>query len=219
MAVAAAGVTTESGLETELNNKINGAMALVGEDPDGVSVDVKSVVNGANVHFETTFTGADGKAVVLGANTDNFLASLGITPGTYNASGTGGKFQVGADFGETIDVAISDIRTGAAGLNIAAVDVSTAGGILTAIQSIDAAITEVSELRGKLGAIQNRFEHTIANLSVTVENLSASESRIRDTDMAEEMMAFTRAQILQQAGTAMLAQANAVPQSVLQLLQ
>ena len=67
--------------------------------------------------------------------------------------------------------------------------------------------------------MQNRLEHTIANLSVTVENLSASESRIRDTDMAEEMTKFTRAQILTQAGTAMLAQANQVPQSVLTLLR
>ena len=85
--------------------------------------------------------------------------------------------------------------------------------------AIDAAIGDTSTLRGTLGAVQNRFEHTISNLQVAQENLAASESRIRDTDMAQEMMQFTRAQILQQAGTAMLAQANAAPQSVLQLLQ
>nr|MDQ4008774.1 flagellin [Actinomycetota bacterium] len=73
--------------------------------------------------------------------------------------------------------------------------------------------------RGNLGALQNRFEHTINNLNVAVENLSASESRIRDTDMAQEMVSFTRSQILSQAGTAMLAQANQAPQNVLRLLQ
>ena len=77
----------------------------------------------------------------------------------------------------------------------------------------------MSTSRANLGAYQNRFEHTISNLSVTAENLSASESRIRDTDMAQEMVSFTRAQILTQAGTAMLAQANQAPQQVLQLLR
>jgi flagellin len=89
----------------------------------------------------------------------------------------------------------------------------------TAIEAIDAAIGEVSTRRGTLGAVQNRLESTINNLSVTTENLAASESRIRDTDMAAEMVTFTKNQILQQAGTAMLGQANSVPQSVLSLLQ
>jgi flagellin len=84
---------------------------------------------------------------------------------------------------------------------------------------IDAAVTAVSTLRGQLGAAQNRFESTISNLQVTTENLAASESRIRDTDMALEMVTFTRHQIMLQAGTAMLAQANAAPQTVLRLLQ
>ncbi|GAA3801799.1 flagellin [Nocardioides panacisoli] len=92
----------------------------------------------------------------------------------------------------------------------------TAAGGSDAVQT---AITAVSTQRAALGAIQNRFEHTINNVNVAVENLSASESRIRDTDMAQEMMNFTRSQILSQAGTAMLAQAKSAPQSVLQLLQ
>ncbi|HET7486356.1 MAG TPA: flagellin, partial [Acidimicrobiales bacterium] len=87
------------------------------------------------------------------------------------------------------------------------------------ITTISNAISSVSTTRASLGAYQNRFEHTIANLSVAVENLSASESRIRDTDMAQEMVQFTRSQILTQAGTAMLAQANQAPQQVLQLLR
>ncbi len=92
-------------------------------------------------------------------------------------------------------------------------------GALSAVDKIDAAITEVSSVRSQLGAVQNRFDHTINNLNVAVENLSASESRIRDTDMAQEMVQFTRSQILSQAGTAMLAQAKNLPQSVLSLLQ
>ncbi|MFC3824297.1 flagellin, partial [Planomonospora venezuelensis] len=87
-----------------------------------------------------------------------------------------------------------------------------------AITKIDSAIAKVSEQRATLGAFQNRFEHTINNLNVAVENLSASESRIRDTDMAQEMVSFTRNQILTQAGTSMLAQANQSSQGVLKLL-
>jgi flagellin len=97
-----------------------------------------------------------------------------------------------------------------------AVDVTDTDASLT---SIDAAIALVSTERSNLGANQNRLEHTVANLNVSSENLAASESRIRDTDMAKEMMAFTRAQILSQAGTAMLAQANQAPQGVLSLLR
>ena len=92
-------------------------------------------------------------------------------------------------------------------------------GASAAITKIDTAIQTVSTTRANLGAVQNRFEHTINNLNVAVENLSASESRIRDTDMASEMVNFTRSQILSQAGTAMLAQANQASQGVLRLLQ
>jgi flagellin len=99
------------------------------------------------------------------------------------------------------------------------VDVTTTANAAKAIDQLDAAISGVSAVRSNLGAFQNRFEHTINNLNVAVENLSASESRIRDTDMAQEMVSFTRSQILSQAGTAMLAQANQAPQSVMQLLR
>ncbi len=95
---------------------------------------------------------------------------------------------------------------------------TTAAAARTTIEAIDASIAAVSTTRGALGAVQNRFESTIRNLQVTTENLSASESRIRDTDMAAEMVDFTKNQILSQAGTAMLAQANTIPQGVLQLL-
>lgn len=109
--------------------------------------------------------------------------------------------------------------TGVAGTETTVGAAAVDSGATTAIKSIDEAIKQVSSFRAGLGAAQNRLEHTISNLSVTAENLSASESRIRDADMAQEMLGFTRSQILSQAGTAMLAQANQSSQGVLSLLR
>lgn len=132
------------------------------------------------------------------------------------------KFQVGANAGETIDLTINDMQAAALGVdatdNLTAIDVETQAGADKAITTIDAAIKQVSSERSQLGAKQNRLEHTINNLTTTSENLSAAESRIRDVDMAKEMMDFTKNNILNQASTAMLAQANQMPQGVLQLL-
>ncbi|MGI9607352.1 MAG: flagellin [Acidimicrobiales bacterium] len=126
-------------------------------------------------------------------------------------------FHVGANSGESIDVTTGVLTQTSVGVN--GLDVTTATGDAdAAIGTIATAIDTVSTLRGTLGAKQNRLESTTNNLRVSVENLSASESRIRDTDMALEMSAFTRNQIMVQAGTAMLAQANAVPQTMLGLL-
>ena len=127
-------------------------------------------------------------------------------------------FQVGANATQTIDVTFAKSGTGATELNTTGVDVSTQAGASTALTTIDAAIKSVSTQRADLGAVQNRLQHTINSLSVAAENASAAESRIRDTDMAKEMTSFTRAQILQQAGVSMLAQANSATQSVLKLL-
>lgn len=136
--------------------------------------------------------------------------------GTFDVSTGSVSLHVGANQDETLLVAFSDMSN--SGLGIDAISVATATGAEAAITTIDAAIGVVATQRGDLGAIQNRLEHTISNLGVAAENLSASESRIRDVDMAAEMVSFTRNQIMVQAGTAMLAQANAVPQTVLQLL-
>jgi flagellin len=215
----AAGTFSAASLETNINNAVNGALALAGDDPDLVDFDVELVAV-VGTPFRVTLNGADGATVTIAENGETGLANLGLTPGAYAPTGSGGVFQVGASSGETIDFAISDTATDALGTTLNGIsDVDVAADADQAITDIDEAIEEISVLRGNLGALQNRFEHTINNLSVTMENLSASESRIRDTDMAAEMMQFTRAQILQQAGTAMLAQANALPQSVLQLLQ
>lgn len=124
--------------------------------------------------------------------------------------------QVGANPNQVVEFSIESMAAEA--LEIGDLAIESAEAAQEAIETIDAAIQTVSAERSKLGGIQNRLEHTIANLRTAAENLAAAESRIRDVDMAEEMMAFTKNQILIQAGTAMLAQANIKPQSVLHLL-
>jgi flagellin len=143
--------------------------------------------------------------------------------GTLAASGL--VFQIGANSSQTIELTIKDMHAdalGATGVKVDDIDVEaaiTAASISAYLSVLDKAIDQVSTERAKLGAYQNRLEHTVANLDTSAENLQAAESRIRDVDMAKEMMEFTRTNILAQAGTAMLAQANAKPQTVLQLLQ
>jgi flagellin len=163
--------------------------------------------NGALTGAELA-TGLDGLAGI----TATFVG----TTLTVTSDTTGGTSAVAI----TGEVGVSGVDGGASTAGIAGNGVAdlVAAGSNTAITRIDAAINSISSLRASLGAYQNRFESTIANLQVTTENLSASESRIRDTDMAQEMVTFTRNQILLQAGTAMLGQANQIPQSVLRLL-
>jgi flagellin len=134
------------------------------------------------------------------------------------AFGSSVAFQIGANNGDTIGVSIAGLSSGTAIAALASSSVASATGAAAAISSLDSAISEVSKSRGDLGALQNRFESSINSLQVATENVSASESRIRDTDMAMEMTNFTRNQILLQAGTSMLGQANQLPQSVLKLL-
>ena len=132
-------------------------------------------------------------------------------------------FHVGYDGSSYNQVAVSVTNTNAStligGSSASIIATITGSSASTALASIDAAITSVSTTRSNLGSVQNRLESTVNNLNVAVENLSASESRIRDTDVAEETVRFTRNQILQQAGTSILAQANQLPQGVLQLLK
>ena len=136
-----------------------------------------------------------------------------------STTGIGLTLQVGDTSAAFNKLTVSVGSMSAKSLGIADVDISTQDGASSAIDKIRTAINTVSSTRGDLGAIQNRLEHTINNLSVTAENMTAAESRIRDTDMAKEMMAYTKNNILVQASQAMLAQANQVPQGVLQLLQ
>ncbi|BDB02561.1 flagellin [Clostridium botulinum] len=138
------------------------------------------------------------------------------------AAGKDLTFQIGANSGQTIKLAISAMDVAALGVasdNVTIGSAKTASDITKMIATIDNAINTVSGERAQLGANQNRLEHTIANLDNSAENLQAAESRIRDVDMAKEMMNFTKTNILTQAAQAMLAQANQAPQGVLQLLR
>lgn len=146
------------------------------------------------------------------------VADLGLSQAQTDASGNGGMtFQIGANKGQTINFGIKDMRSAA--LSLTDVDVTTQAGASAALTKLDSAIKSVSSERSNLGAIQNRLEHTINNLGTSSENLTAAESRIRDVDMAKEMTAFKKSDILNQASQAMLAQANQQPQGVLQLLR
>jgi flagellin len=136
------------------------------------------------------------------------------TAGTVN-------LQVGANDGEQITISTSDL-TGGTGMTEVVASATTASDVAfvaLTLSDIDTAIQEVSTKRADFGSVQNRLEHRLANLGSYQENLISAESRIRDVDMAEEMVKFTKSQILQQAGTSMLAQANQAPQSVLSLLR
>lgn len=170
------------------------------------------------------------------------LTGLGTTENVLTQTDNSLKFQVGANESQSMTLELSDMRSVALGVTSTtvatgfttsmtvtngtnnttaeyALDVSTYSAASAAITTINDAITAVSSERSKLGAIQNRLEHTIKNLDTSSENLQSAESRIRDVDMAKEMMNFTKQNILQQAATSMLAQANQSPQTVLQLLK
>jgi len=134
-------------------------------------------------------------------------------------SGSGVTFQVGANQNQLMNVQIGAMNASGLGLNSMVTGGSTASGISSQLANIDGAIGIITTARANLGAAQNRLEFTITSLDISSENLQASESRIRDTDMAKEMMNSTRANVLQQAATSMLSQANQAPQRVLQLLQ
>lgn len=128
-------------------------------------------------------------------------------------------FQIGSNEGHNMIAGIDNMSSAALGLSTSTLKVTDQNSAERAIMVVDAAIHRVSTARAALGAIQNRLEHTIANLGVAAENLTAAESRIRDADMAKEMMQFTKQQILLQSSMSMLAQANAQPQQVLQLMR
>lgn len=165
-----------------------------------------------------------------GAQTLNF-SDFGITIETnagYAADAAVGNvvvtagsavFQIGANKDQNISLSIADMTATGAELGLSGIDISDQNTANAAIETINNALTRVSEERSNLGAVQNRLEHTIKNLDTSAENLQSSESRIRDVDMAKEMMEFTKNNILQQAAQAMLAQANQAPQGVLQLLR
>ncbi|MBA3781755.1 MAG: flagellin [Nocardioides sp.] len=216
----AAGLAISEGLRAQ-----TGGLKMAGRNAqDGVSVvqtaegaltEVHSMLqrmNELSVQYKNGTQNADSQAA-LGSEFTALKDEIGSIQDKASFNGVSlfpavaatKTFQVGSESTDTIDVSLAKI------------DVSAA--VITDSDTVKAAVTSVSTARADLGALQNRFEHRINSINVAVENLSASESRIRDTDMALEMMNFTRSQILSQAGTAMLSQANQAPQGVLSLLR
>jgi len=169
----------------------------------------------SNLRFEAQKSATDKTAV---GNFNRTFGSFEVTQKAQDAASDSSLImQIGANQGQTVNVDINNVS--AESLKVHAINVTTKDGAQAAITIINNALDVVSEERAKLGAIQNRLEHTINNLGTSAENLTASESRIRDVDMAKEMMEFTKNNILSQAAQAMLAQANQQPQGVLQLLR
>ncbi len=198
----------------------DGSYKLDGNLQDGDSV----TIAGKTYSYKKDSDGTDGVTFKDYVTLQKIAKADGITLGaadtaTATKAGKELTLQIGdtsADFNQ-MTVGVNDMHTAA--LKIDDIDISTQQGAKDAVDLIKAAINSVSSTRGDLGAIQNRLEHTINNLSVTAENMTAAESRIRDVDMANEMMAYTKNNILVQSSQAMLAQANQIPQGVLQLLQ
>ncbi len=201
-------VQTAEGALTEVHSMLNRMVELSIQSANGTYDDA---VDRANIQAEITSLTEEIDRI---AESTNFNG-INLLDGSYTSS----TLQIGdtADAFNQLTVTISS--TSAASLGISTINLGTQAGATAAVDKIRAAINTVSSIRGNLGAIQNRLEHTINNLSVQTENITAAESRIRDVDMANEMMAYTKNNILVQASQAMLAQANMVPQGVLQLLQ
>jgi flagellin len=193
-------VQTAEGALSEVHNMLQRIRDLVVQSINTGSVD-DTGVSAAQAEVDALI------AEIARINDNTSFGGTQLLDGSYSDK----NFQVGDTSGAVITVSISTLT--AATFGTLSVDADSS------LSTVSDAIAAVSSIRGKLGALQNRFESTIANLQTTTENLSASESRIRDTDMAAEMVSFTRHQILLQAGTAMLAQANSIPQTTLRLLQ
>jgi flagellin len=215
----AAGLAISEGLRSQ----VGGLKVAVRNAQDGISV--AQTAEGALAEVHSMLQRMNDLAVQYNNGTQNVDSQAALQSEFTALSDEIDRIQTSTQFNgvNLFNNAAVDFQVGTTSTDVLSVDlsgsVSTAALLITDNSTVTDAITATSTLRGELGAVSNRFEHTINNLNVAVENLSASESRIRDTDMASEMVNFTRANILSQAGTAMLAQANQAPQSVLQLLR
>jgi flagellin len=185
-------------------------------DGADVAAGTQVVANFDRLGVQVTLAG-DGVSTATGSYADGGLDGQNIVI----ASGTGGSFQVGPTDAayNRIEVSIGDMQATGANLNLGTASVATINTARSAITSLDQAVTAVSQQRGDLGAFQNRLSFTIAYTENEIENIQASEASISDADIAAEVTDFTRAQVLSQAATAMLAHANVLPQNALALLQ
>jgi flagellin len=219
----AAGLAISEGLRSQIGGlKVGARNAQDGisvvQTAEGALTEVHSMLqrmNDLSVQYASGVQNSDSKAALQGefnalSSEITRIATNTKFNGVSLFSGNAMAFQVGYDNTDVITV------DGTASLKAITAPVS---GDITDSSKLQKSITDISTQRASLGALQNRFEHTVNSVNVAVENLSASESRIRDTDMAQEMMSFTRSQILSQAGTAMLSQANQSQQGVLSLLR
>ncbi|MCI1959323.1 MAG: flagellin [Clostridia bacterium] len=203
---------------------VSGAVALnLDADTAYTATDINQMLSKAGAGMTVSFDGSLlGSTIYAGdAGVSDHVYTLGTdgTAGTGLASGGGLKLQVGDTDATYNKIEVTCGSMDSTSLGLGAVDVSSQPAAGASIDLINKAIEKVSTSRGNFGALQNRLEHTINNLSTTTENLTSAESNIRDVDMAGEMMEFTKDSILTQASQAMLAQANQLPQGVLQLLQ
>ena len=202
---------------------VNGEKFAYVDDPAKLGDDYKDV-NYVKVKTAGTVVADDANAMAAlissktGINATANNAAVDLKP-SATATGKGIELQIGANEGQTMNFTLDDMSADALGVGGKSVDLSTQNSAKTATTTIDAAIKKVSAARGQMGAVQNRLEHTINNLDTAAENMQTAESRIRDTDMAEEMVNYSKNNILAQAGQSMLAQANQSNQGVLTLLQ
>ena len=210
---------------TQIGDTLADADLTAGINIGGVVIQANAITGDGDAAFSITDARTQSVAVVDGLGNTVSGLELTIVQSAANNSTSAitvdaskaMKFQIGANSGQNTSLAINDMS--AASLEVDNIVLTDPALAQDAIDTIDSAISKVSSQRAALGGMQNRLEHTINNLGTTSENLTASESRIRDVDMAKEMMEFTKNNILSQAAQAMLAQANMQPQSVLQLLQ
>lgn len=225
-------------ISEKMKNQISGLTQATRNAQDGISLiqtaegalsETHSILNrmrdlSVQASNETNSTAdldaIDSEMTELGSEIDRIAKTTKFNEKSLLATdATAFKLQIGANVSAEDSLTVTIDAMDTTGLSIDALDVSSTAGATAAITSLDGAIKEVSAQRTSLGANQNRLEHTINNLSTTKENLSEANSRITDVDMAEEMSSFTKSNILSQAATSMLAQANQMPQSVLSLLQ
>lgn len=198
-----AGTTGITATFTDSSSKASITLATT----DGRDIDLQNYTNDAGA---TESIDIGGTTLTEGGSID------GVAIGTVELVSTKGAI---ATAGANADVFASGGVNNSTFASVAGIDISTSAGATATLSLVDAALTQVNSGRADLGAVQNRFESVVASIQTTAENLSASRSRIRDADFAEETAALTRAQILQQAGVSILSQANALPQNVLALLQ
>lgn len=213
-------IQTAEGALTEVHSMLNRMVELAQQSANGT---YDKDVDRANLQMEFDQLSEEIDRISTTTTFNGTKLLDGSLDGTAGRDVAALTLQIGATStpDDQIKVNIDAMNTTSLGINKTenSVDITTSANASAAAEKIKTAINSVSTARGKLGATQNRLEHTINNLSVASENMTAAESRIRDVDMAKEMMSYTKNNILVQASQAMLAQANQVPQGVLQLLQ